>query len=132
MYFFRCKIVFRGCLTGRLTATADEQKAKSFFIVLHFWSDTMFDIVLNVEIMTKEVSQVPTFRIRCFLKGNLKIFRRQMPGLVFESSRLNDKLEWLVQQLMSHRNKEMPKFKNVKKNVKQDETCLDYFIFYFF
>lgn len=92
----------------------------------------MFDIVLNVEIMTKEVSQVPTFRIRCFLKGNLKIFRRQMPGLVFESSRLNDKLEWLVQQLMSHRNKEMPKFKNVKKNVKQDETCLDYFIFYFF
>lgn len=92
----------------------------------------MFDIVLNVEIMTKEVSQVPTFRIRCFLKGNLKIFRRQMPGLVFESSRLNDKLEWLVQQLLSHRNKEMPTFKNVKKNVKQDETCLDHYYYYYF
>lgn len=49
-----------------------------------------------------------------------------MPGLVFKSSH---KLVWLVQELMSHQNKEMPK---LKKSQKKSNKMKQVVIFFFF
>lgn len=84
----------------------------------------MINTVLNVWILTKEESSVPTFRICCFSTVHWNNFSIQTSGLVWKSSR-----RW--KGVFSAGTKGSQKLRNVNLRkfqiIKRDKTCPNLF-----